>query len=691
MNKDGILRTGTKNIFEVRNISNDLLEKSLHMRALAYLSSVKADLLRDTIFKIDSSKKDACRARDHLEEKVQERTRELETSVKKLKATEEELREANDKLSRRVEDSTAEVSKLSYAVEQSPCSVVVTDTNGNIEYANSKFAQLTGYTSEESIGQNTRILKSGKTTDEEYKQLWTVIKSGGEWRGGFCNRKKDGTLFWESTSISPVKNDKGVITNFISIKEDVTEHKKTENKLLLHSKILENMNEGVNLVRANNGTIVYTNTQFNNLFGYEGGEIVGKHISILHSPVEVAPEEKTKEIIQELNDKGCWSGEICNTKKDRTAFWCRVNISTFNHPEYGEVWVSVHEDITKRKNTEAKLASQEKLYRTLVETIPHVIWVANRAGKKIFINRAWKELTGRNVADSLGDKWAASLHPDDAEELLEKWRRAYKSGGQYRGECRFKTKEGPYKTTTFIGMPVRNTSGEITNWVGINMDITERKLMEEQIKASLKEKEALLNEVHHRVKNNLQIISSLLDMSSMKTENQETITLFEESRNRVDSIANIHSQLYESERFDEVDMGKHIHGLAGNLLKIYSKEKTVTIDIKSTNVYLPVPQAVPCALVLNELISNSLKHAFRDEQQGIISISMQQLSDNIILVKIKDNGIGIPQEIDIDRTKSLGLKLTRNIVHKQLNGKIEVINNKGTTFIIKFKSTKEVQ
>ena len=342
----------------------------------------------------------------------------------------------------------------------------------------------------------------------------------------------------------------------------------------------------------------------------------------------------------------------------------------------------------RRKHAEVKLASQEELYRTLVETIPHVIWVGNAEGNITFLNKAWKEWTGRDVADSLGDKWAESLHSDDAEKLLAKWERAYKYGESYTGECRFKTKEGSYKTITFIGTPVKDSSGKIISWIGINMDITERKKSEEQIKASLKEKEVLLDEIHHRVKNNLQIISSLLDMSSMQSHNQETIELFAESRSRVESMSLVHSQLYESERFDEIDMEKHIQELFGNLLKIYSKEEIITLDIKTANVYLPVTLAVPCALVLNELISNSLKHAYRDGQQGTISISMQQ-NDDTILAKVKDNGIGIPDEIDIEKTNSLGLKLVRNIVYKQLNGKIKLIRNKGAEFIMEFNISKE--
>ena len=441
--------------------------------------------------------------------------------------------------------------------------IVTGSLQGDLVTFNNAFVELTGYLKEELLNMRYQDLTPPEYHDMEAEKVKILLETGEPQEYEKEYIRKDGTRVPLLLKVSAIHDDDGKPKLLMAVIKDMTKIKRAEEALFLHSKILENMNEGVNLVKASDGIIVYTNTQFNNLFGYEHGELVGRHVSVLNAPVEVTPEEKAKEIIRELNDNGNWAGEICNIRKDGTAFWCRANVSRFNHPEYGEVWVSVHEDITKRKNAE------------------------------------------------------------------------------------------------------------------------------EQIKASLKEKEVLLNEIHHRVKNNLQVISSLLDMSSMQTQNQETIELFAESRNRVESMALIHSQLYESERFDEIDMERHIQELSGNLLKIYSKEKTITLDINSANVYLPVTQAVPCALVLNELISNSLKHAYRDGQQGTISISMQQSNNGTTLLKVKDNGAGIPEEIDIERTKSLGLKLARNIVNKQLNGKIKIIRNRGTELTIEFKHSKE--
>jgi PAS domain S-box-containing protein len=347
-----------------------------------------------------------------------------------------------------------------------------------------------------------------------------------------------------------------------------------------------------------------------------------------------------------------------------------------------------------RHKMEKLLKESGKRYKAVCELTSDYIFHINISKDKQmlfdWITEGFAPLTGYTISEvNSPELWNKIFHPDDISRVDGALKNLIQ-GNEEKHECRIITKGG--ETLWLIVNMQSEWDAKKQNVIGIIgavSNITERKKADEQIKASLKEKDVLLDEVHHRVKNNLQIISSLLDMSSMKTQNQEAIALFEESRNRVNAMAIIHSQLYESERFDRIDMGRHIQELSGNLLNIYSKEQTITLDIKSANVYLPVTQAVPCALVLNELISNSLKHAYRDGQKGTMSITMQQSNDGTTLLKVQDDGLGIPENIDIGWVKSLGLKLVRNIVYKQLNGKIRIIRNKGTEFIIEFTNFKE--
>ena len=229
--KRDILSTGTRHIFEVQGINRELIEKTLEMRALAYMANAKADLLTDTIFKVDSGKKALAAERADLEKKVQERTKELEDTIKTQRVTEEKLTKIKNELEARVRERTSEIYKLSHAIEQAANIIIITDDIGNIEYTNPSFTQSTGYASEEAIGKNPRILQSGKTPPEVYEELWNTIKSDKKWKGEFCNITKNGELYWENVSISPVKDNKGVITNFIAVKDDITEYKEIENAL----------------------------------------------------------------------------------------------------------------------------------------------------------------------------------------------------------------------------------------------------------------------------------------------------------------------------------------------------------------------------------------------------------------------------------------------------------------------------
>ena len=192
---------------------------------------------------------------------------------------------------------------------------------------------------------------------------------------------------------------------------------------------------------------------------------------------------------------------------------------------------------------------------------------------------------------------------------------------------------------------------------------------EKQIKTSLLEKEELLKEIHHRVKNNLQIISSLLDMSRMQTDNEEANRLLMEACSRVGTMSLIHSQLYQTDRFDRIDMDKYLRGMTSSLLQLYGQKKNIAIDIKAPDIYLPVSQAIPCALALNELISNALEHAYKDREKGTLEISMQRAADDTVSIRIKDDGAGIPEDVDVYKTNTLGLKLVRNLVERQLKGK----------------------
>jgi PAS domain S-box-containing protein len=214
-------------------------------------------------------------------------------------------------------------------------------------------------------------------------------------------------------------------------------------------------------------------------------------------------------------------------------------------------------------------------------------------------------------------------------------------------------------------------------------DVTDRRHAEEKLIASLQEKETLIREIHHRVKNNLQIISGLLDMTRMRTPDSTTHGILTDMMMKIKTMAQIHTRLYESKQFDKINMGSQIRDQVADLSSIYGRSGAeIQSEIDAEDIYLPVDQAIPCALVVNEILSNAFKHAFRGKTQGTLSVSATQSDDHIRII-VRDDGVGIPPDVDVYRTTSLGLKLIRSLV-LQLNGSVAITSDHGTEVTVEF-------
>ena len=244
--------------------------------------------------------------------------------------------------------------KLSRAIEQSPSSIVITDTRGAIEYVNPKFTEVTGYTFEEVRGKNPRFLKSGETQLEEYRLLWETIKAGREWRGEFHNRKKNGELFWESASISPVLDEHGVVTHFIAIKEDITASKQAEAELRLRTRLIDLAHDAI-LIRQPGNVISYWNEGAERIYGWSKDEAMGQ---ISHELLKTQSPERLAEIEAEVMREGSWEGELVRVRADGqlvvvASHW----VVDRDGPGGVKPILEISSDITDRKRAEEALAS----------------------------------------------------------------------------------------------------------------------------------------------------------------------------------------------------------------------------------------------------------------------------------------------------------------------------------------------
>jgi len=351
-----------------------------------------------------------------------------------------------------------------------------------------------------------------------------------------------------------------------------------------------------------------------------------------------------------------------------------------------------------REKMEERLRESNERYRLLLDRTLEEIWftayeepiditlpemeiarLMNETGIIVEANNAAAKGYGFDEASQfIGRHWSEFIPFKENEELYLKFVR---SNYNIRGDTSVETdREGNicHVENSIVGNIV---NGKLVSSFGVGRDVTRRVQAEE----AQRESEAFLHEVHHRIRNNLQVISSLLDMSRLRAHEQQAIDLLTDARTRLYTISIIHSQLYQNKNLSQIEMGFHVRELAKYLTQTYASGRNITIAIEIRNIYLPLSQATPCALAMSELISNALKHAFTEAQRGTIEISMRRSDEDMIIARVKDDGIGIPDENTIYKADSLGLKLCRNLIQKQLKGQIQMRRNKGTEFIIEFK------
>lgn len=383
---------------------------------------------------------------------------------------------------------------------------------------------------------------------------------------------------------------------------------------------------------------------------------------------ELTERKQAQEALHQLNE------ELERRVAERTA-------------EVADVNDNLLAEILERQRVEAALRKSELKYRLLVEQMPAVTYIAklDETGSSVYVSSQIKNLLGYSAEEWMADPqlWFNLVHPDDRDSIIRESQAALATDRAYRAEYRMFNREGQvvWVQDQTVVLPDEAVQSGLTQ--GVLFDITARKRAEEQLKTSLHEKEILLKEIHHRVKNNMQVISSLLNLQSNYVSDTQALEIFQESQNRVRSMALIHEKLYRSKNLAEIDLGEYVNDLVIYLFRSYKAYgKGITLKIQADDVHLGIDAAVPCGLIINELISNALKHAFPHNYQGEIRVELQKNQQQISLC-VSDDGIGFPTDLDFQNTNSLGLQLVNTLVG-QLDGTIELQNGSGTTFKISF-------
>ncbi len=311
------------------------------------------------------------------------------------------------------------------------------------------------------------------------KQIRQVFETNQSFHSEW-SEKRQGNIVWWDFTLSPIRDEDNEMVAVVSAVRDITESKKKKEKLWLNSQIITNLSEGVNLVRIEDGVIIYTNPTFEEMFGYNPGEMIGKSIAILNAPTEKTPEETKHEIMKILLDTGEWHGEVRNIKKDGMYFWSYANVSLFDYPEYGKVIVSIHTDITERKNSDQKLKESEEKWRALSENSPAQITLLDREHKILFANRTVPDLSRDEVIGTI----VFTYIPLEFQQIAkDSYNSVWETGEPVTFFTNFNTKEGNVRFFDIWVGPVYQ-SHEIVALVVHSIDVTEKKKNEELLRDS---------------------------------------------------------------------------------------------------------------------------------------------------------------------------------------------------------------
>jgi PAS domain S-box-containing protein len=339
-----------------------------------------------------------------------------------------------------------------------------------------------------------------------------------------------------------------------------------------------------------------------------------------------------------------------------------------------------------RKKALKDLEESEEKYRVLVDYSFDIIYKVNSDRIITFASPSWTVLLGHDISEVIGRLYTDFVHPDDVKACEESIMKILSSSERQSDvEYRVRHIDGSWRLHTSSAVPIIDESGKFTSFVGIAKDITDRKNAEMEVKKLLSEKELLLKEVHHRIKNNMGTISGLLYLQKDTVKNEEASNALRDARSRVQSMMVIYDKLYRSDDFRSISANDYLSNLVKEVSSTFAGDLNVGIDLKIEDLILDSDILFPVGIIINELLSNTYKYAFPGRKNGNIRIFFARKSDRLIEIVFHDNGIGLPDDVISGKSAGFGMNLVKLLI-KQINGNLQVARNDGTEYIISFPS-----
>jgi PAS domain S-box-containing protein len=597
-------------------------------------------------------------------------------------------------------------------LENSPNAIIIL-TDEKIKYANTVALNLLGVQDEDDIYEKNFLQFIPPIFKSEIKRDLTAVREGAELDYKEIRIKDDDdneidvgmlstlTIYENKPSIQISLNNISERMQLVQeqmrvriieeintvLKREIEEHKKTQQLLE------EQKNYTRNIIESSLDMIIAVDvsgkiTEFNNAsqqqFEVDLDEILGTPLSNVFADFE-----EYQKVRMELSQKGTFSGEVINISKSGKTFTSFLSASLIKN-EQGRVIGSmgVSRDITEfRANERRAMEQRAKLESIFNSTENMMMWTMDRDHRVTTMNH--------NLVKWLGNTLHEKMETGgDILTIL----RQHLDENFYQGQLTSFDQAFSGKPQQFE-VPLRDAESNII-WLQVFLnpvylddkleevsclvyDNTERREIDRKIRDSLKEKEVLLQEVHHRVKNNLQVISSILNLQSSYVTDEGTLEILQESQNRIKSMSFIHETLYRTTDFSSINFSEYIKSLSYNLIQSYRMQNCDVNFIPNIDVVeMSIDQAIPCGLIVNELVSNALKYAYKDKTEGSLWIDLNE-KDGQVTLRIKDDGVGLPENFKFEKTDSLGVQLVYSLT-EQLDGTIQVISDGGTTFLINF-------
>jgi PAS domain S-box-containing protein len=515
-----------------------------------------------------------------------------------------------------------------------------------------------------------------------------VLSRGQSYRFEERSPGPDGNERDFETIKSPLFDEEGRVIGLVGISRDITSRKTVERALAESEERFRGLfeNTTIGLYRTTpDGRIILVNPATLRMLGYDTLEEIAQR-NLEEQGFEPGYERANfkARIEREGEIRGL---ESAWKRKDGTTIHIRESVRAFRGAD-GRVlyYEGTVEDVTARHEAEVKRKASETRYHRLFENSLHGVYQSTPEGRFLSANPACFRMFGYSSEEEYKsiDVRDQYVDPEDRRKFLEE---IQKCGHVRNREVHLRRKDGSTIYALVNAQAVRNENGEVI-FEGILTDITTQKNAERTLAAALAEKNILIKEIHHRVKNNMQVISSLLNLQSRYLKHPADVEIFKDCQRRIRSMSLIHEKLYQSKSLSRIEFGGYLQSLAENLRIAAPREQgRVAFHQEMEEVFLDIQTAIPCGLIVNELVSNALKHAFPGERSGEIFIGLRLGENNTIIATVRDNGIGLPLGFDIRAADSMGLQLVTMLVD-QIDGRLDMDRTSGTEFRLEFRETK---